>query len=36
MAYQGDYRVIYTLDDGRLTVLVVRVGHRREVYEGRQ
>jgi mRNA interferase RelE/StbE len=30
----GYYRILYALDDGRLTVLVVRLGHRREVYEG--
>lgn len=28
----GGYRVICTLEDRRLRVLVVRVGHRREVY----
>jgi mRNA interferase RelE/StbE len=28
----GDYRVVYSIEDQRLTVLVVRVGHRREVY----
>ena len=28
----GDYRVIYQLQDDRLLVLVVRIGHRREVY----
>ena len=28
----GDYRIIYTITDGTLTVLVVRVAHRREVY----
>jgi mRNA interferase RelE/StbE len=28
----GDYRVIYTVDDGRLTVLVVDLGYRREIY----
>ena len=28
----GDYRVIYDIDDGRLVVLVIRAGHRREVY----
>lgn len=28
----GDYRVIYTIDDGRLIVLVVDLGHRREIY----
>ncbi|TPW76893.1 type II toxin-antitoxin system RelE/ParE family toxin [Schumannella sp. 10F1B-5-1] len=31
----GDYRVIYSVDDGILTVLVVRVAHRREVYRRR-
>ena len=28
----GDYRVIYEIDDAALTVLVVDVGHRRQVY----
>lgn len=28
----GDYRIIYTVHDDVLTVIVVRVGHRREVY----
>ncbi len=28
----GDYRVIYTVDDGRLVVLVIDLGHRREIY----
>jgi mRNA interferase RelE/StbE len=28
----GDYRVLYTIEDGRLVVLVVKIGHRREVY----
>jgi mRNA interferase RelE/StbE len=28
----GDYRVIYAVQDEVLLVLVVRVGHRREVY----
>ena len=28
----GNYRVIYTVDDGRLVVLVVDLGHRREIY----
>jgi len=29
----GDYRLIYTADDGVLRVLVLRLGHRRDVYE---
>lgn len=28
----GDYRVIYEIQGERLVVLVLRVGHRREVY----
>jgi mRNA interferase RelE/StbE len=28
----GDYRIIYTVDDDRLIVLIVALGHRREVY----
>jgi len=28
----GDYRIIYQIRDDRLVVLVVIVGHRREVY----
>jgi mRNA interferase RelE/StbE len=30
----GDYRVLYTIADEKLLVLVVRVGHRRDVYRG--
>lgn len=29
---QGDYRVLYSIDDTRATVVVVRIGHRREAY----
>lgn len=29
---QGDYRVVYSVDDQTRTVLVVKVGHRRDVY----
>jgi mRNA interferase RelE/StbE len=29
----GDYRLICSLEDDRLVVLVLRVGHRREVYD---
>jgi mRNA interferase RelE/StbE len=31
----GDYRLIYTVQDAILTVLVVTVGHRRDVYRRR-
>lgn len=29
---QGDYRVLYQIDDEGKTVTVVRIGHRRDVY----
>ena len=29
---QGMYRIIYEIQDGVLTVVVVKVGHRREIY----
>ncbi|MBA3249984.1 MAG: type II toxin-antitoxin system RelE/ParE family toxin [Geodermatophilaceae bacterium] len=28
----GDYRVIYTVDDAILLVLVIDLGHRRDIY----
>ena len=28
----GDYRVLYEIHDDRLLILVVNVGHRREIY----
>lgn len=28
----GDYRIIYTVDDGVLVVAIERIRHRREVY----
>ena len=28
----GDYRAIYTIKDSQLIVLVVQIGHRRDVY----
>ena len=28
----GDYRIIYEVHDDRLVVLVIKLGHRREVY----
>ena len=29
----GDYRIVYRIDEGKVTVLVLMIGHRREVYE---
>jgi mRNA interferase RelE/StbE len=29
---QGDYRILYTVQDAALIVEVVKVGHRRDVY----
>jgi mRNA interferase RelE/StbE len=28
----GDYRIIYTIDDGVLLIVVIAMGHRRDVY----
>lgn len=29
----GDYRIVYTVEDDVLLIVVVTVGHRRDVYE---
>lgn len=29
----GDYRILYTVQDQVLLVVVVQIGHRREIYE---
>lgn len=29
---QGNYRIVYSIQDKELTVWVVKIGHRREVY----
>ncbi len=29
---QGDYRIVYAVEDDSRTVVVVRIGHRRDVY----
>ena len=29
----GDYRIVYELNDDQLIILIVKVGHRREVYK---
>ena len=31
---QGPYRIVYSIEDDRLIVYVVKVGHRSEVYRG--
>lgn len=28
----GDYRILYTIEDDQLIVLVIKIGHRRDVY----
>lgn len=29
---QGDYRVVYAIDDDHRLITIVKIGHRREVY----
>jgi mRNA interferase RelE/StbE len=29
----GNYRVIYEIDDGKIIVIVVSVGHRKDIYK---
>jgi len=29
---QGDFRVLYSIEDASVTLTVVKIGHRREVY----
>jgi mRNA interferase RelE/StbE len=29
---QGDYRVLYSVDDSEQSVTVIKIGHRRDVY----
>jgi len=31
-ARAGDYRILYQVEDDRLRILVIRIGHRRDVY----
>lgn len=28
---QGDYRIVYSIDDGTVVVEVIKIGHRREI-----
>jgi mRNA interferase RelE/StbE len=30
----GDYRVVYALHDDHLLIIVIDIGHRREIYRG--
>jgi mRNA interferase RelE/StbE len=30
--HQGNYRIVYSIQDYELTVWVVRIGHRKEIY----
>ena len=30
----GDHRIVYRIDDGKVIVLVLLIGHRRKVYDG--
>jgi mRNA interferase RelE/StbE len=32
---QGDYRIVYSIDDAKRVVEVFKIGHRSEVYRGR-
>ncbi len=29
---QGDYRIVYEIIESRLVIVVIKIGHRREVY----
>jgi len=29
---QGDYRIVYSIDDSQKIVTILRIGHRREIY----
>ena len=29
---QGDYRIVYSIDDNEMIVDIVKIGHRREIY----
>jgi mRNA interferase RelE/StbE len=29
---QGDYRIVYTVDDDQKLIEIIKIGHRREVY----
>ena len=29
---QGNYRILYSVDDGRVIIYIIKIGHRRDVY----
>ena len=31
----GDYRIVYEIQEDRLVILVVKIGHRKDVYKNR-
>jgi len=35
-ARRGQYRIIYTIDDDRILVTVIKLSHRRDAYRGRR
>lgn len=30
---QGDYRIVYSIKDNELTIWVIKVGHRKDIYK---
>ncbi|NOX84390.1 MAG: type II toxin-antitoxin system RelE/ParE family toxin [Chlorobi bacterium] len=32
---QGNYRIVYLIDDKQLTIIVIKIGHRKDVYKKR-
>ena len=30
---QGDHRIVYSIQDGELTILVIKIGHRKDIYK---
>lgn len=33
---QGNYRVVYSIEDDKLVIFVVKIGHRQDIYRKRQ
>lgn len=32
---QGDYRIVYALEDDHLVIYIVKIGHRKDIYRGK-